>query len=345
VWSIDAEHGNKTPDNQILLELGKSLERMFTMTQEEFESKMLKKPGSTTQNSESQNSQKEAYIYSKMGSFLFRSQLDCRWPYEHEVRKPAGHKHHHHHHVDGATPDTPPVLRTFDLKSRAAWPIRIDCENYRLHLFYRPRTVAGLENSFEREFYDMVRAAFLKYIFQARIGKMEGIFVAYHNTTELLGFEYIALREMEQYIFDTPAMADLSFDTTTKLLQLVLDAATKKCPNAPFRLSLHTKITPQGALDTMIGVEPLSNDRGWQEAEARDTNAFQINTPFYLFKLSLETTIDGKFTAGPFLCRSKDNVNVYYRLQEITADPASMMQTYMGILKASQLFFIEEEEE
>jgi hypothetical protein len=95
----------------------------------------------------------------------------------------------------------------------------------------------------------------------------------------------------------------------------------------------------------MIGVEPLSNDRGWQEAEARDTNAFQINTPFYLFKLSLETTIDGKFTAGPFLCRSKDNVNVYYRLQEITADPASMMQTYMGILKASQLFFIEEEEE
>lgn len=91
-----------------------------------------------------------------MGSFLFRSQLDCRWPYEHEVRKPAGHKHHHHH-VDGATPDTPPVLRTFDLKSRAAWPIRIDCENYRLHLFYRPRTVAGLENSFEREFYDMVR--------------------------------------------------------------------------------------------------------------------------------------------------------------------------------------------
>jgi hypothetical protein len=39
---------------------------MFTMTQEEFESKMLKKPGSTTQNSESQNSQKEAYIYSKV---------------------------------------------------------------------------------------------------------------------------------------------------------------------------------------------------------------------------------------------------------------------------------------
>lgn len=95
---------------------------------------------------------------------------------------------------------------------------------------------------------DNFRAAFLKYIFQARIGKMEGIFVAYHNTTELLGFEYIALREMEQYIFDTPAMADLSFDTTTKLLQLVLDAATKKCPNAPFRLSLHTKITPQVGL-------------------------------------------------------------------------------------------------
>ena len=69
--------------------------------------------------------------------------------------------------------------------------------------------------------------------------------MAYHNTTELLGFEYITLREMEQYIFDTPAMADLSFDITTKLLQLVMDAATKKCSNMPFRLSLHTKVTPQ----------------------------------------------------------------------------------------------------
>jgi hypothetical protein len=110
---------------------------------------------------------------------------------------------------------------------------------------------------------DNFRAAFLKYIFQARIGRMEGIFVAYHNTTELLGFEYITLREMEQYIFDTPAMADLSFDVTTKLLQLVLNEATKKCPNAPFRLSLHTKVTPQVGLISQAKLLILENSLNW----------------------------------------------------------------------------------
>lgn len=42
-------------------------------------------------------------------------------------------------------------------------------------------------------FYDMSRSAFLKYSMQVRIGDMDGIFVAYHNTARIFGFQYISL--------------------------------------------------------------------------------------------------------------------------------------------------------
>ena len=47
----------------------------------------------------------------------------------------------------------------------------------------------------------MIRAAFLEYQFQARIGNMAGIFVAYHNTARIFGFQYISLLEMDRCLF------------------------------------------------------------------------------------------------------------------------------------------------
>lgn len=83
---------------------------------------------------------------------------------------------------------------------------------------YRITRVTGIRESFEREFYDMVRSAFLKYIFQVRIGHMAGIFVAYHNTREIFGFEYLDKEDMEECVFGTKAMADTSFNTVTVCL-------------------------------------------------------------------------------------------------------------------------------
>lgn len=77
---------------------------------------------------------------------------------------------------------------------------------------YDIHKLTGLKESFEKEcvvmqfsrvrsgahflvlrFYDMSRAAFLKYSMQVRIGDMDGIFVAYHNTARIFGFQYISL--------------------------------------------------------------------------------------------------------------------------------------------------------
>lgn len=41
----------------------------------------------------------------------------------------------------------------------------------------------------------------MKYGFQAKIGRMDGIFVAYHNTLEIFGFQYIPLDDMERCIY------------------------------------------------------------------------------------------------------------------------------------------------
>ena len=46
-----------------------------------------------------------------------------------------------------------------------------------------------------------MRAAFLKYSFQARIGNMDGIFVAYHNTARIFGFQYLPLEEMDERLY------------------------------------------------------------------------------------------------------------------------------------------------
>ena len=41
----------------------------------------------------------------------------------------------------------------------------------------------------------------MKYGLQAKIGRMDGVIVAYHNTAEIFGFQYIPLEDMERCIY------------------------------------------------------------------------------------------------------------------------------------------------
>jgi hypothetical protein len=106
---------------------------------------------------------------------------------------------------------------------------------------YKLEHVKGNDHSFEKEFYDMIRSAFLKYIFQARIGSMSGVFVAYHNTQEMFGFEYVRLEEMEDTIFGSKQLADLTFDTSFRLLEEIFDNVTERFPNETLRITMQTE--------------------------------------------------------------------------------------------------------
>jgi hypothetical protein len=99
----------------------------------------------------------------------------------------------------------------------------MDLFNYRHHLGYRLTRQHGLSDSFERELYDMSRSAFIKYNLQARIGGMDGIFVAYHNTAELFGFQYLAREWIDEAVFGSRTAGDLAFSYMLRGCNHLLD--------------------------------------------------------------------------------------------------------------------------
>lgn len=88
---------------------------------------------------------------------------------------------------------------------------------------YEIKTLLGHFSSYEREFYDLIRGAFLKYLFQIKIGGMEGAFISYHNTKKIFGFEFIKLEDMQRRIFGNSNFADIIFKSSLRLLECILD--------------------------------------------------------------------------------------------------------------------------
>jgi hypothetical protein len=67
--------------------------------------------------------------------------------------------------------------------------------------------------------------------FQARIGNMDGVFVAFHNTKKIFGFQYIPLSEMDARLFGESAAGDAVFEKCLLLLETVLEEATRELPH------------------------------------------------------------------------------------------------------------------
>lgn len=201
VLSVNAHAGPDTGPT-ILKDLGHSMERMLTHDPEAFARKYVLSNddvGRMSTRLRSNRNEEQFYHYSQVSSFLLRAQIDCRNRRTGEV---------------------------FDVKTRAVAPIRYDLNNYQVSKHHRLRFLRGKMDSYEREFYDMVRTVFLKYALQLRIGRMSGALVAYHNTTEILGLEYISLREIHSYVFGEERWADMAFGAAIHLLEEILRQST-----------------------------------------------------------------------------------------------------------------------
>ncbi|KAL6304323.1 mitochondrial protein Pet127-domain-containing protein [Sparassis latifolia] len=181
VYSVDSDVSHlDVMKESILSKLGIMMEKVFTTSWDRVQN-LLDRPPTEDMNVVPE---KEAYRYAKCGKFVMRAQLDC-----------------HHSSLPGTG--------VFDIKTRAAMPIRLDVWNYQDHVDYRIKSVHGPVESFEKEYYDLIRSAFLKYRhvslsaedFQARIGDMDGVFVAFHNTDQIFGFQYIPLEEMDMRLY------------------------------------------------------------------------------------------------------------------------------------------------
>ncbi|PQE16532.1 mitochondrial membrane Pet127 protein [Rutstroemia sp. NJR-2017a BBW] len=239
-YAIDAD---KEYDNaNILSMLGKSMEKLLTIPKEEFEQY---RKANSDQITEDQRNEVESFHYTSMGDFLMRSQLDA-----HDPRLPG--------------------TGMFDLKTRAVVSIRMDIDEYEQGSGYQIHGRHGEWESFEREYYDMIRAAFLKYSLQVRMGRMDGIFVAFHNVERIFGFQYISLPEMDYAIHgaNDTTLGDAEFKLSLELLNRALDRATKKFPEKSLRIHFETR----GNTETpfmYIFVEPIEEE---EIQKIQDTN-------------------------------------------------------------------------
>ncbi|KAL6949020.1 hypothetical protein ACO0QE_001506 [Hanseniaspora vineae] len=179
VYSIS---NDKSADTEIILSrLGHALETQLTTTKEDFDKNYDKSHPNYSPNQDTTKLPEQDYFhYSKISNFVLRSQLDS-------------------HHPDL------PGSGVFDLKTRAVSAIRHDLAYVQRNnnfTGYALDKVYGTYESFEREFYDLSKLTLLKYGLQAKIGNMDGIFLAYHNISKIFGFQYLPLEEI-QYILSS----------------------------------------------------------------------------------------------------------------------------------------------
>ena len=198
VYAFDSDPGLFYYRNAILLDLGKVLERFLTLTPEVFTQVLLGKDKNVDDRHLIPD---DHHRFMKLNNDIcLRSQIDC-----YSVDKTTGK----------------PFV--FEIKTRTCCPMRYDFYNYTDFFDYKISDIRGLHSSFEREYYDLIRGAFLKYAFQLKIGRMDGAFIAYHNTKEIFGFEYVKSSEIMNRVFGSEIYADVCFLVCSRILTEMLD--------------------------------------------------------------------------------------------------------------------------
>jgi hypothetical protein len=239
-YAIDSD---KSSDREITLSLlGHSLERFLTKTPEEYE--QYKKQPDRTKKIQEENT----YHYAKLGPFLMRSQLDC---------------------YDSRLPGT----GSFDLKTRAVAAVRHDLAYAEKNLTsYSIVKTHGRFESYERELLELSRSTMLKYSLQARIGDMDGIFLAYHNISKMFGFQYLPLSQMDEILhsFGLPSIDYMKMaEKSPKVWNQgdMVEQLSSKMADEDFKLSmalwseLLSKITehiPQDSFRLVMTSQPIS---------------------------------------------------------------------------------------
>ncbi|KAG9315444.1 hypothetical protein JVU11DRAFT_3055 [Chiua virens] len=255
VWLIDSDKTEELAEKNVLTWMGTMLEKFLTVSEGEFKKLLRSSPVSE----EDADTRREAYRYAMSDRFVMRSQLDC---------------------VDSRLPGT----GVFDIKTRAALPIRLDILNYEENSGYLIKSLTGPLESFEREYYDLIRSAFLKYSFQARIGNMDGVLVAYHNTARIFGFQYVSLEEMEERLYGSGNGTRI-FNKCVSLLERVLSDAVSIYGERSVRCTFETRELSQ---ELNVWIQPVEWD---DEAEGK---------PCPITELDVRVTnfLDGKEVKG-----------------------------------------------
>ena len=236
-YAIDAD--KEFDGANVLMMLGKSMEKLLTLSTSDYE---RYKKGNSHLVPEEERTAPESFEYTSMGDFLMRSQLDA-----HDSRLPG--------------------TGMFDLKTRAVVSVRMNADDFQPMTGYEIHTLQGRFESYEREYYDMIRSTMLKYMLQVRMGRMDGIFVAYHNVERIFGFQYIPLKEMDRALHGQSdvCLGNQEFKISLEMMNKVLDKATAKFPGQSLRFhfeAVQQEVGSDTAPATVMWIyaEPMAED-------------------------------------------------------------------------------------
>ncbi|CAD6576718.1 MAG: hypothetical protein TREMPRED_001750 [Tremellales sp. Tagirdzhanova-0007] len=258
----------------VLSDFGVILEKMLTTEKEEFVRFLKSSPLDTV--TEGEMKQKEAYRYQKArSSFLLAAFTRLTL----EIRRILSS-------CDRSWIAMIPGCRVMAcLTLKREHVFRFDM-TARIMFSYDISKERGYKQSYEKEYYDLVRAAMLKFSFQVRIGAMDGIFVAYHNTARIYGFQYLPLAELDERLFGSTEMAEQAFRLCVSSMEILLAEIVKSFPDQELEVTMK-RIGSWKSHHIGAFVRP----RQWDAAAGPQ--------PIQLISLTFENMLDGEKVAGP----------------------------------------------
>ncbi|KAJ1332917.1 hypothetical protein BSLG_008544 [Batrachochytrium salamandrivorans] len=252
------------------------------------------------------------YGYSSAEDMVLRAQFDCHHP---------------------SLPN-----KVFDIKTRATMAIRHNMGDHQSSVGYRIRKLNGIYESFEREYYDMLKSTFLKYSLQVRIGNMDGIFVGYHNTVSMYGFQYIPIEQMDEDLFGNSTFAQSSFALSLKLLRRIMDAATKKFPETDIRILFDDSKDQSMTCIVQPAASPIQATEGVviDAADAvTSTPSPWDTTNATRFEITVNSVINGvDIESMPFVNQGADDIwELKYSITDIGMTPTALLRLESKVSK------------
>lgn len=160
------------------------------------------------------------------------------------------------------------------------------------------------------------------------MGDMNGMFIAYHNTKKICGFEYITAKEIDHYVFGSSYMASKFYYITMALLEKTCDLLTSHFPNVPLKCTFWANRVAPYALDVSfyifennilkIYVEPIPNDKGWDEngdmALVTPENPLGLGREVYRYTMKTKVYKNGELVTNFLHFTERDDIKVEYSL-------------------------------
>jgi hypothetical protein len=175
---------------------------------------------------------------------------------------------------------------------------------------------------------------------------MDGIMVAYHNTSKIFGFQYISREEMDSRLFGSTKIGDQVFRNALVMFESILDMATEKFPQQTLRLSFDTKKQAQTKeATTNIFIEAVPNAATNTEAslaatEAESTNITEKHYDPYdnlaMYSLKTQSIVNNLAIQGPLQFKNpqKDTWSVHTKIEEMYPnDPKKRKEHFIQMRK------------